>query len=99
MDISRKHRQSGTYNVSSKESSRLKKFLPFLYGQRVNDFHLKKSLEIEEQNWKFIDTRLKTSESKQKKKQFTVRLFDTVEIPQVLRGEQSVKSEPWIAIS
>ena len=58
-----------------------------------------KSLEIEEQNWKFIDTRLKTSESKQKKKQFTVRLFDTVEIPQVLRGEQSVKSEPWIAIS
>ena len=26
------------------------KFLPFLYGQRVNDFHSKKSLEIEEQN-------------------------------------------------
>ena len=51
MDISHKHRQSGTYNVSSKESSRLKKFLPFLYGQRVNDFSFKvKSLETEEQN-------------------------------------------------
>ena len=87
MDISRKHRQSGTYNVSSKESSRLKKFLPFLYGQRVNDFHSKKSLEIEEQNWKFIDTRLKTSESKQKKKAIYSQI--------IRHGRDSPSSEGW----
>ena len=83
----------------AKKAVALKNFFPFYMVRGLMIFIQSEIFGNRRTNWKFIDTRLKTSESKQKKKQFTVRLFDTVEIPQVLRGEQSVKSEPWIAIS